>query len=102
MDSKLIYQHIGLKIQYYRKQMGLSQKYIAEKIGLQRTSLVNIEKGIQKISVDKLYYLVDILNIKISDLLPENTEKLIKEIDLYSREEINEKTLNEVKKLINS
>lgn len=43
-----IYRHIGAKIQQLRTSLGWKQEDLAKKVGLQRTSIANIEAGRQR------------------------------------------------------
>lgn len=45
---------LGTKIKTLRNQAGLTQKQLAEQVGLERTSITNIEAGNQKLHVDSL------------------------------------------------
>ena len=70
IDEKTWYEDIGLRIKLARQEMRLTQQELAEKTGLKRTSITNIEKGLQKTSVYMLYKLSYILNKDFHDLLP--------------------------------
>jgi transcriptional regulator with XRE-family HTH domain len=65
-----VYQEIGNRIARARKKSGLSQHDLAVRIGLQRTSVTNIEKGRQKIMVHTLIDMAKHLNVEARDLLP--------------------------------
>lgn len=52
-----------------RKVYGLSQEQVAEAIGINRTTLVSVEKGSRKLSSAELGKLADYLGIDMSDLL---------------------------------
>ena len=62
---------IGLNIAYYRKLAGLSQLQLAEKIGISRTHMSNIEAPNMptSISLETLMDIADALNITASTLL---------------------------------
>jgi transcriptional regulator with XRE-family HTH domain len=47
-----IYQAIGARIRMIRETLGLQQAQLAERVGLQRTSVVNFEAGRQRILLD--------------------------------------------------
>lgn len=65
-----LYQEIGNRIARARKKSRLSQQDLATRIGLQRTSVTNIEKGRQKIMVHTLIELAQHLNVELTELLP--------------------------------
>lgn len=48
----------------------MSQEAFAKAVGLSRTSITNIERGRQPISLHTLYSMADILSIEPADLLP--------------------------------
>jgi len=64
------YEGLGRRINDTRKQRGLTQEELAERVGLTRTSITNIEKGRQKVLSHLLVELSDALNVPLSDLLP--------------------------------
>lgn len=68
------YKQLGLKISYYRKMRGLSQLELAEKVGISRTHMSNIEAVNMptSISLDTLFDIADILDIPIGYLVDFN------------------------------
>src|ERR1700679_1689839 len=66
------YKTIGMKITSARTAAGLTQQKLAVKIGLSRAAVANIEKGRQSLLVHVIYDLVNALNLKPMDLLPES------------------------------
>lgn len=71
-DQRLtaVYQEIGNLVARARKKSKLSQHDLAVRIGLQRTSVTNIEKGRQKIMVHTLMDMAKHLNVEAVALLP--------------------------------
>lgn len=65
------YKMIGLNIAYYRKLAGLSQLQLAEKVGISRTHMSNIEAPNMptSISLETLMDIADTLNTPASTLL---------------------------------
>ena len=65
------YKMIGLNIAYYRKLSGLSQLQLAEKSGISRTHMSNIEAPNMptSISLETLMDIADALNVTASMLL---------------------------------
>jgi transcriptional regulator with XRE-family HTH domain len=53
-----------------RTESGMSQEAFAKAVGLSRTSITNIERGRQPISLHTLYFMADILGVEPADLLP--------------------------------
>ena len=64
------HEYIAQRLKQIRKKRGLNQTQLSKKIGLSRTSIVNMESGNQKISIDNLYMLCKILDVKSSEFLP--------------------------------
>ena len=63
---------IGANIAARRKALRFKQAEIAEKIGLTRASVANIEKGRQKLMLHQVYKLAVALEIdSITDLVPQ-------------------------------
>ena len=53
-----------------RTESGMSQEAFANAVGLSRTSITNIERGRQPVSLHTLYFMADILGVEPADLLP--------------------------------
>ena len=64
-----VYNVIGRRIRETRRKRGISQATLAEHVGLNRTSIANIESGKQKLLVHTLYLFSDALAISVQDLL---------------------------------
>lgn len=62
--------YVALKIEELRKAHKLTQEELALKLGLTRTSVINMEKGRQNLSIKNLYQICKIFNIKSSQILP--------------------------------
>lgn len=62
-------QLIGKKVREARKLKGLTQERLAEQLSLSRTSIANIERGKQKLSLYYLYVIANKLDVDASELL---------------------------------
>lgn len=64
------YKKLGLKIAYYRKLNGLTQKQLSDKLNISRTHLSNIEAPNKKtsISLDLLFKMADTLQVDVKEL----------------------------------
>lgn len=75
---------VGKRLAYYRKLKGLSQIELAEKVGVARSSICNIEKGLAYPAIDKLSLLIDELGISANDVIESqavgNTIRVVDEI----------------------
>lgn len=62
------YKKLGLNIAYYRKSMGLSQIQLAEKLNISRTHMSRIETADCAVSLDVVFNICDVLEIKPNKL----------------------------------
>ena len=62
------YKHLGLNIAYYRKERGLSQMQLAERINISRTHMSRIETADCAVSLDVVFDICDALNVNPSKL----------------------------------
>ena len=68
--------YLGRKIRQYRKEAGLTQEVLAEKLGLSSKYIQFIENGRRRPSLRVVYRITKILNIDICKLFcPENRLK---------------------------
>lgn len=70
MDDELFYKEFGKKLKDFRGKAHLTQSELAERVGLSRTSVTNIEVGRQKIPLHLLYTLAASLGVEPAQLLP--------------------------------
>lgn len=60
----------GAAVRFARKAAGLSQSDLAGAVGLTRTSICNIEAGIQNVSIRRVASIAGALGLQPADLLP--------------------------------
>jgi transcriptional regulator with XRE-family HTH domain len=65
-----LYARLGERVLSARRHMGMSQQQLAERVGLTRTSITNLEQGRQKIQVHTLYAIAAALGVGPETLLP--------------------------------
>jgi transcriptional regulator with XRE-family HTH domain len=65
-----LYREFGRYVRDARKEAGLTQEHLAERVGLTRTSVTNIERGRQHISLHQLYLLAAAVGRQPGELLP--------------------------------
>lgn len=97
MDFKLVLSQIlGEKIRELRQKHDVSQENLAEKIGLNRTSISNIEAGRQLAPLDVMYKICHTLGTELHFLLPTYSEvsKLVSKSD-NTFEELKTKNVSE-------
>lgn len=66
-DYRLL-QEIGKNIAYYRKQLGLTQELLAEKMGISRAHLARVEAGLGAASLPMLSAISVALDIPLKAL----------------------------------
>jgi transcriptional regulator with XRE-family HTH domain len=76
-----LYAKIGENIREHRKDAKLKQENLAKMIGLNRSSVAQIESGKQAITIFTLYQLCEALNTRVVDILPQELN-----FDRYSAE----------------
>lgn len=69
-DPDLIYLSIGRNVRRERLRLQWSQDQLAERIGLLRTSIANIEAGKQRVPLHTLCLIADALDVLPGRLLP--------------------------------
>lgn len=62
------YKFLGLNIAYFRKEKGLSQSQLAELINISRTHMSRIETADCAVSLDVIFDICDVLEIKPSKI----------------------------------
>lgn len=65
-----LYEQVGNNIRLARENKGISQEQLAKSVALSRTSIVNIEKGRQRISLHHLMEIAYKTDSEINKLLP--------------------------------
>lgn len=63
------YEELGARIAMFRNEKGLSQKELAEIIGISKTSMANYETGTRKVSLTMLRTFADFFDISINELI---------------------------------
>jgi transcriptional regulator with XRE-family HTH domain len=64
------YREFGELLRARRKSAGLTQSAVAERVGLKRTSITNMEKGRQHVQLHQLFRLASALGAQPEELLP--------------------------------
>jgi transcriptional regulator with XRE-family HTH domain len=102
-EKKYLYEFVGNKIKDLRSNNEISQLQLAEKLGMSRVSIVNIERGRQHITLHLLFKICHIFNAELNDFYPEKdrnisiSSKILKEAEQIK--EVTGKTIS-TKKLI--
>ena len=69
------YAHVGALMKQRRDAMGMTQRTLAVKAGVSRTSIANIERGGQSILVHQLLNIAKALKVQPMSLLPKEAPK---------------------------
>ena len=75
-DSERLYELVGQKVERQRREAKLSQTQLAQRCGLARGSIANIESGNQRPTLHTLWSLADALGVDMRSLLPSRDEFL--------------------------
>jgi|SRR5215213_5345306 transcriptional regulator with XRE-family HTH domain len=70
-----LYVGLGTLVRARRERKGMTQSQLADRIGMTRTSITNIEKGRQKVQLHTLYDIAIALDALPAELLP-SAEKM--------------------------
>jgi DNA-binding XRE family transcriptional regulator len=73
VDRERFYRAVGTKMRAVRDKMGIKQEAIAASVGLSRTSITNIERGRQNLSLFTFIEIASVLKSTVADLLPDRT-----------------------------
>ena len=81
MDEESINKALGTRIGVERRRSLLTQEDLARRVGIGRTTIANIERGRQSVSVPLLYRLASALGVAPESLLPQGVETSSSEAD---------------------
>lgn len=75
IDEGRLYQALGASLKKNREsnlptRRRLTQAELAREVGLERTSITNIENGNQKVPLHVLYRICEVLQVSIAEVLP--------------------------------
>ena len=74
MKAAALYKRLGSTIKTRRRALGLTQKQLAQQLGISRASLANVETGRQRVLVDQLFEFASQLKVNLRELLPDSSE----------------------------
>jgi transcriptional regulator with XRE-family HTH domain len=67
------YEEFGQRIRRARLNLGLNQEALGHRVGLERSSISNVEKGRQRVQLHMLLEFAAALDVAPTQLLPEGT-----------------------------
>jgi transcriptional regulator with XRE-family HTH domain len=74
ISEERLYRLLGERLRKLRKRAGTTQAELAAQVGLERTSITNIEKGTQKVPLHVLFRLCEVFRVQLSELVPPVSE----------------------------
>lgn len=96
---------LGQKIKEIRKKRGLTQDFLAEKVGIDSKHLSRIECGKNSLSLNLLYKICDVLNIEpcalFDNIALKNKKEIIEDINKILEQSSEDKIRNLYRILIN-
>ena len=72
-DVERLYRELGRRLRAARRDAELTQAALAERVGVSRTSITNVEQGNQHVPLHVLYDLARSLGVSPASLLPEES-----------------------------
>jgi transcriptional regulator with XRE-family HTH domain len=69
LDFNAVRRRVGERVRALRAARGLTQLRLAERSGMSRPSIANVEAGRQNVSLRQLYALATVLDVAAADLL---------------------------------
>ncbi|WP_155835169.1 helix-turn-helix domain-containing protein [Herbaspirillum sp. RV1423] len=72
---------IGKALAFYRKQTGLTQDQVSERLGVERETISRFERGAVIPPVPRLYELADIYGCAVGDLLTQGSPRPLDQVE---------------------
>ncbi|MFD2420395.1 helix-turn-helix domain-containing protein [Amycolatopsis pigmentata] len=70
------YEQFGARIRRVRQQAGINQEELGHRVGLNRSSISNVEKGRQRVPLHMIMEFAEALDVPAATLLPGDTTQL--------------------------
>ena len=70
------YEQFGHRVRRARQALGMNQEALGHRVGLERSSISNVEKGRQRVQLHMLLEFATALGVPPGDLLPESADPL--------------------------
>ena len=68
VPKNAIKEEVAKNLVYYRKKSGMTQKELADRLGVKHNSVSSWEKGVNAIDIDTLFSISSILGLSVNDL----------------------------------
>jgi transcriptional regulator with XRE-family HTH domain len=72
----IVYMRLGKVVQQLRKEKGLTQTELAQKIGKSMRLITYFERGVANVSLDTLYDIAKALDVPVSEIFLRSENKL--------------------------
>ena len=69
MSDMSVKRRVGLRVRAAREAAGMTQEQLSARIGLNRSSVANIELGNQELTVSRLAIVAEVLHLDLADLV---------------------------------
>jgi transcriptional regulator with XRE-family HTH domain len=76
-EDEIFYKNLGDSIRDFRKKEKISQEALAKNLNISRVSILNIEKGKQKVQIYTLYLISKYLRVSMDNLMPKQSVDII-------------------------
>lgn len=96
-EQSEFYKQVGALIKKARLRSDLKQEYVANRLGLTRTSIVNIEKGDQRILLHTVLELAKLLETDVREFFPDITDYANTSLNKNSEEKISKAIDKQIK-----
>ena len=71
ISETLLYKQVGKRLKDVREnRTTMTQEQLANTVGLKRTSITNIESGLQRLPLHVLFRICDVMQVEAKELLP--------------------------------
>lgn len=96
-------QLFGEELQRHRRSKGISQEVFAERLGVSRTTISNMECGRQRIFLDHVYRAAEILDVAIHDLMPQASKTTVsREINIAQGDSLSMEEEREIQNIMDN
>lgn len=85
LDERKLHESVGANIKKLRLKHRYKQSDIAERIGLTRTSISNIETGAQNATLSVVYKFCRVFDVSLNEILPSPNEVALQTVKTTDR-----------------
>ena len=96
----VMYKEVGKLLRAHRLKANMSQSGLARQVGHTRTSITNIEAGRQRVPLDLLFTLANVLHVEVRELLPALDADLPAEVQRKIPKQYDESQVRALKRVV--